>query len=74
MNISVTIMVSVFYNNAYMLMDHAQQGDEGGGGGWYLTKFNTRSPQPRSPTPYPFIYHFGTKGTPFMPTCHNFFM
>ena len=36
------------------------------GGVGYLTKFNTGEVLPRGPTPYPFIYHFGRKSTPFI--------
>ena len=35
------------------------------GVGGYLTKCNMEGAPPRSPTPYPFIYHFGRKGAPF---------
>ena len=36
------------------------------GGGGYLTKFNTGRLSPQGPTLYPFIYHFGRIGTPFI--------
>ena len=38
----------------------------GGGGGGVLNKVLYGEAPPRSPTPYPFIYHFGRKGTPFI--------
>jgi len=35
--------------------------------GWgYLAKYNVGRLRPEGPTPYPFIYHFGRKGTPFV--------
>ena len=35
-------------------------------GGGVLNKVLYREARPRGPTPYPFIYHFGRKGTPFI--------
>ena len=37
-----------------------------GGGGGILNKVLYGEAPPRGPTPYPFIYHFGRKGTPFI--------
>ena len=37
-----------------------------GGGGGRLNKVLYGEAPPRGPTPYPFIYHFGRKGTPFI--------
>ena len=37
-----------------------------GGGGGVLNKVLYEEAPPRGPTPYPFIYHFGRKGTPFI--------
>ena len=36
------------------------------GGGGVLNKVVYGEAPPRGPTPYPFIYHFGRKGTPFI--------
>ena len=38
----------------------------GGGGEGVLNKVLYGEAPPRGPTPYPFIYHFGRKGTPFI--------
>ena len=37
-----------------------------GGGGGVLNKVVYGEAPPRGPTPYPFIYHFGGKGAPFI--------
>ena len=45
-----------------------------------LTKFEYGEAPPGGPTPYPFTYHFGRKGTPFIylllkkvPLLHTYF-
>ena len=38
----------------------------GGGGGVVLNKVLYGEASPRGPAPFPFIYHFGRKGTPFI--------
>ena len=38
----------------------------GSPGGGVLNKVLYGEAPPRGPTPYPFIYHFGRKGTPFI--------
>ena len=52
----------------------------GGGGGGVLNKVLYGEAPPRGPTPYPFIHHFGRKGTPFIylllkkvPLSHTYF-
>ena len=49
-------------------------------GGGVLNKVLYGEAPPRGPTPYPFIYHFGRKGTPFtylllkkVPLSHTYF-
>ena len=42
------------------------QGNYPGEGGGVLNKVLYGEAPPRGPTPYPFIYHFGRKGTPFI--------
>ena len=42
------------------------QVDPGGGGGEVRNKVLYREAPPQGPTPYPFIYYFGRKGTSFI--------
>ena len=45
-------------------MNYIVKKTRGGGGATYNVLYGEASP--RGPTPYPFIYHFGRKGTPFI--------
>ena len=49
------------------LIDVDQKTRKGGGGGGRVHDKCLRGEAlPRGPTPYPFIYHFSQKGTPFV--------